>query len=284
MLTNARRAAAFWLLVAAMLAVAGFLYIADDAEAGTGDSFNLNCAYTRSLNDDPIVYPGQQGASHLHDFFGNRTANYASTTESLVAAPTSSSGTSCQNVKDKAAYWAPAAYVNGVRVLPKNIKAYYVHQITGTIEPFPTGLRMIAGNASATGPMPTSVVYFGCGSGTGISKKNYPPNCSGTSGNLQIHVLFPDCGLPGMLDSEDHKSHMAYSVSRTCPSAYTEHYPQLQMRLNYDIKDARTLTFACLVPSSVCSSDGTKAPYYSIHSDFWNAWVPEELQRLINTI
>jgi hypothetical protein len=75
---------------------------------------------------------------------------------------------------------------------------------------------------------------------------------------------------------------MAYSSNRLCPAEYPEHYPQLQMRLNYEVKDARTLQFACLPTSPGCV-DG-KAPYYTVHSDFWNHWDPAELARLVKTI
>lgn len=241
------------------------------AVAGVGSSFNLNCAYTRSLSDDPIVYPSQPGVSHLHDFFGNRTTNAYSTTETLV-----NQATSCQNTKDRAAYWAPAAYINTLKFNPKNIKAYYIHQINGSIKAFPTGLRMIGGSGAATAAQPTDRVYYGCGSGTGISKVNYPPNC--TSGNLQIHVIFPDCGLPGSLTD------LVYSSGHACPSGYTEHYPQLQMRLNYEVKDARTLEFACVDSQPACNTTTHRAPYYTVHGDFWNAWDPAELARLVATI
>ena len=38
--------------------------------AQTGQ-FVLRCKYSHTLMDDPIVFPGRPGASHMHDFFGN---------------------------------------------------------------------------------------------------------------------------------------------------------------------------------------------------------------------
>ena len=32
------------------------------------ESFTVQCAYTLSLSDDPIVFPNQSGARTLHDF------------------------------------------------------------------------------------------------------------------------------------------------------------------------------------------------------------------------
>lgn len=241
-----------------------------------GSSFNLNCAYSRSLPDDPIVYPGAPGASHLHDFFGNRTTDANSTAASLAGG-----ATTCQNAKDHAAYWAPAAYVNGQRLVPKNVKNYYIHQVTGAITAYPQGLMMLAGSGASTSAQPTTVVYYGCGSGTGISKVAYAPNC--TSGQLQIHVLFPDCGS-GALDSPDHRAHTAYSVGHTCPAGFPLHWPQLQVRLNYDVQDARTLEFACVASQPACNTTTGRAPFYTVHADFVNAWDQAELTRLVGTI
>src|SRR6186997_1313745 len=41
--------------------------------------WNVNCDYSHSKTDDPIVYPGQPGASHRHDFFANVTTDAYST-------------------------------------------------------------------------------------------------------------------------------------------------------------------------------------------------------------
>ena len=43
--------------------------------------FVTRCTFSHRLADDPIVRPGQPGASHSHDFFGNRTTNANSTLE-----------------------------------------------------------------------------------------------------------------------------------------------------------------------------------------------------------
>lgn len=266
----------FILLVSFLVAVVLVLMFApaEEAHAGVGSSFNLNCAFTRQLPDDPIVYPGQPGASHLHDFFGNRTI----TADSSSPLPNS---TSCQNAKDPSGYWAPSAYINGVRVVPKNIKAYYVHQINGTIIPFPTDLKIIGGSGASTAAQPTTRVYYGCGSGTGISKRS-DVNFVCSSGNLQIHVLFPDCGLPG--DAGMIPSGVAYSSGHVCDSAHTQHYPQLQVRLNYDVKDPHGLEFSCISSQPACDTSTGRAPFYTVHADFWNDWDQTELARLVGTI
>src|SRR5688500_16593378 len=47
--------------------------------------FATLCRFSHEAPDDPIVFPGQAGKSHLHTFFGNRTTSAASTYESLRA-------------------------------------------------------------------------------------------------------------------------------------------------------------------------------------------------------
>jgi hypothetical protein len=65
------------------------------------------------------VYPGDAGASHLHAFFGNVTANADSTLESLL-----DKGTTCEQTLDTASYWAPALLENGQLITPEKSVAY----------------------------------------------------------------------------------------------------------------------------------------------------------------
>ena len=79
---------------AAVVATGGLLAL-DVAAAGAapitspgpltqvGVGTNLNCSANHTLNDDPIVYPGQAGASHNHTFLGNTTTNAATTLKTL---------------------------------------------------------------------------------------------------------------------------------------------------------------------------------------------------------
>jgi len=198
------------------------------------------------------VFPNQPGASHLHDYFGNRTADAFSTYDSLIG-----QATSCQNDADTAGYWAPAVFLNGFKVDPKNLKAYYYERVAASA-PFPPGLGIVAGDSKALGPQSTNRVYFGCGSGSGLSKVSYLPNCEGTGGELTVHVLFPYCLNPVT-------NAVAYPP---CPPGYTTDLPQLGERIIYPIKDARGVTLA-------------SGPGYTFHADFYNSWDQEALTRLL---
>lgn len=94
-----------------------------------GDDGKLRflCEPSHLLYDDPIVYPGQPGASHLHHFFGNTSSNGNSTYASLRA----SGGGSCQGGPlNRSAYWFPAMIKTDTQkvVVPDFIELYYNHQ------------------------------------------------------------------------------------------------------------------------------------------------------------
>ena len=62
--------------LAAMLALSLLAVPAIPATAAaTSGSFVTQCDFSHRLPDDPIVFPGQPGASHSHDFTGNRSTN-----------------------------------------------------------------------------------------------------------------------------------------------------------------------------------------------------------------
>ena len=57
---------------------------APHASPDTVGAFRFTCLSGQLLKDDPIVYPGQPGKSHLHAFFGNTGINANSTATSIA--------------------------------------------------------------------------------------------------------------------------------------------------------------------------------------------------------
>lgn len=234
--------------------------------------FKARCGYSRSLPDDPIVHPGDPGTSHLHDFFGNVTADAATTTETLQGG-----ATTCKPLADHSAYWVPSLYDDGTQVAPLKVAAYYnlYARQPGTIVAFPAGLRMIAGDGSATAAQPAAVTNWTC-----LPKKparptaGEVPTCDGAS-HLLLRVTFPDCWDGVNLDSPDHRSHMAPSRRagdgyRHCPDSHPTAVPQLSFQVEYPIRGGPTVSL---------SSGGQ----FSAHGDFWNAWVPETLAQRVDS-
>src|SRR5450432_1239819 len=132
------------LAVAAAIAVAAGTVIAaaSPATATGGGLWKIDCGYSHQAADDPIVYPGKPGASHLHEFYGNISTNAYSTYSSMDGV------TSTCTHDDRAAYWTPTLYRNGQVVHSDTLVVYYD---TGAykaakIEPFPKNFQMIYGN------------------------------------------------------------------------------------------------------------------------------------------
>ena len=88
---------------------------ADQAPGLDRGVFATVCQFSHEASDDPIVYPGQAGKSHLHDFFGNATTDAASTYDSLRAG-----ANTCRTAEDSSGYWVPALYRNGAEVKPSH--------------------------------------------------------------------------------------------------------------------------------------------------------------------
>ena len=71
---------------------------------GSG-SFRTMCSLAKMAFDDPIVFPGQPGKSHLHMFFGNTAVSGNSTAASIKS---TGNGTCKGGTLNRTAYWTPA--------------------------------------------------------------------------------------------------------------------------------------------------------------------------------
>ncbi len=226
--------------------------LADSAEARRKlprRPFGSVCAYSHTAMDDPIVKPGQPGAAHSHDFFGNTTTDAFSTTESLAAG-----STTCRTGSDRSAYWAPTLYSDGVAVVPVQAHAYYVRKTEAKVIPPPIGLRIVAGGERRR-------VRFGCVVEKMPSRLgSMVPQC--TDGLFTIGITFPDCWNGTDLDSADHRSHMAYSEDGRCPETHPVATTRLRVFFAYPRPDPAALL-------TLSSGDLSSA-----HADFFNAWEP----------
>lgn len=90
--------------------------VAQAAAPVRGSEFRADCFSSHRRGDDPIIFPGQAGRSHIHEFYGNRTANASSTLQSLAAGTTN-----CTPQTDLSSYWTPTLYQNGVPVAPERV-------------------------------------------------------------------------------------------------------------------------------------------------------------------
>lgn len=235
------------------------------ANAAVSGMFKVICDFSHRAGDDPIVYPGQPGKAHLHDFFGNRTTDAFSTLASL-----SRGGTTCGNAHDKAAYWAPVLYQDGRAVTPTQVQAYYrgSNRDPGAIRTFPTGLKMVAGSSMATKPQSVDVAGWTC--------IDNPPNFSATmptckaGQKLRNRIRFPECWDGTHLDSPDHHSHLAYLVNGRCPAGHPVAVPRLDIEVHYGA-----------IPGGASRVRLSSGSWTSLHADFFNAWDATTLQGLV---
>ena len=155
------------------------------------------CGYSHMAYDDPIVFAGSPGASHLHVFFGNTTTDANSTQQSLDAGNSTCRG----GTANRSAYWVPAIIDTGLNqpVVPDGTITYYkdngMSPAGGPMTSLPNGLRMIGGNpvtfdheiAGWDGPLNPNDVHhaFECWSekqpngdwGARSGKQQYIPAC-----------------------------------------------------------------------------------------------------------
>ncbi|BDZ41353.1 hypothetical protein GCM10025865_06520 [Paraoerskovia sediminicola] len=235
----------------------------------THREFQANCEFSHFEFDDPIVFPGEDGRSHLHTFLGNESTDENTTIQSLFDNPS----TTCTNPNDHSAYWYPTLYNDGQPVEPNiHQTIYYKSGIEDfrSVQPFPEGLRFIAGDMMATPASfenaPGAVEGYECGS---ISKSWSIPDYCDPGSQLNIRYQAPSCWNGVDLDSPNHKSHMAYPVNGECPLTHPVPVPMIEFKIAWPASG--DLTDAYLVSGSD----------QSWHYDFMNGWEPEILDALV---
>jgi len=202
----------------------------------------------RRAQDDPLVYPGQPGESHMHDFFGARNVNAFSTAATIRASPTS-----CNPPLDHSSYWTPTMIKDDVYYSPEKTTFYY-HAFFrhAEVEPMPLGLSMIArkGSWSCFGSTPTTNPEDTGDDGI--------PNCG--AGKIEMFVDYPQCWNGRDLYLDD-SAHMIEAQNGACPQTHPHLLPKVQFKFVFPIGGG---------PGTRLSS-GQGA---SVHGDFINGWEP----------
>jgi hypothetical protein len=255
----------------------------------TSGDFRTVCNYSHMNFDDPIVYPGQPGKSHLHVFFGNTGVN-ANTTAASIA---STGNSTCRGgTINRSSYWAPAMIDmrDGSPVKPEVAIIYYKAGAilpSSTITAFPAGLRMIAGDPKNVTPYVNS--WDGTGgftcinptTGMGPSLTSAIPDCP-VGSIIWQRVIFPQCWDGVNLDSANHKSHMAYPINANggyCPADHPVAIPEITINVRYPVTELHQSTHWQL---SSDMYDSTLPRGYSLHSDWFNGWKPDIVNTWVN--
>lgn len=242
----------------------------------------VDCPYSHTLNDDPIKFPGQKGASHTHDFLGSKTTNALSTYSSMTLG-----STTCGTAGDKSGYWVPALFKDGVKINPggkwgsksTREKFYYRdshYSSSVVVEPFPPNFRMIQGyqlatsiaDADAHGTGWGKTTWWGCSDNSVGGKPTAPPNCK--TGILTLHITFPSCWDGVEVDGDAIAAgHVKFPSDKRCPATHPRALPMIIQRLEYPVGTSS---------SGITLASG---PVWTAHADFWNTWEQTKLSPLV---
>ncbi len=260
-------------------------------------AFRFICGAGQLSYDDPILFPGQPGKSHLHQYYGNVTANAHSTYASLRAAGDSTCNWTGQGVAaNRSAYWMPAMLDGkGNVVKPDYVSIYYKQRpqsdptvsnpanakYLGKAIQLPNGIKFIFGwDPTGANQGRTGSLRFNCQGSTG-TPGNYSSlttalaNCP--AGNqLGALIEAPECWDGKNLDSPDHRSHVAYASYGTwgylkCPTTHPYNIPTFTLGAWYTVAAGDNTTLWSL--SSDHMAPG-QPKGHTFHADFFMAWDP----------
>ncbi|KAL2793400.1 hypothetical protein BJX66DRAFT_306094 [Aspergillus keveii] len=281
------------------------------AFSGVADAFwRLPCRGRSGLaRMDPLVSPGEP-SYHVHTVHGSNGFGLEADMASLLGG----SCTSCAVKQDKSAYWAPALYFvdedTGDSELVDEVGgllAYYL-LYGDDVQAFPDNFRMIAGdpflrNFSWPVPDPPKSEWTGdqasqaalAQKALGFNCLNYAATAEPSLGRhflpeksyldehctdgVRFELMFPSCWNGQDVDSDDHKSHMAYPslvMDGTCPEGFETRVVSIFFETiwnTYAFKD-RIGYFA------LSTGDPTGFGY---HGDFMHGWESGVLEEAVKT-
>ncbi|KAB5539308.1 hypothetical protein GE09DRAFT_313649 [Coniochaeta sp. 2T2.1] len=245
---------------------------------------------------DPIVSPGAV-SDHVHSIMGGNAFDWTLDFDKTQT----STCTTCGVSKDLSNYWVPAVYFhaeNGSYISVEQVggvNVYYQQRIDHEeiakgkkIQPFPPGLRMLAGDPNMRTYDNTSnaqrAIEFACIPGAGMKGNATTggfPNYT-CPGGLQIRARFPSCWDGKNADSADHRSHLAYP-SLMDNGACDEEHPVRIMALLYEVTFAVDRFDHLRKPGDqpfvLSNGDPTG---HGWHADFLNGWDEELLRAAIS--
>lgn len=259
-------------------------------------AFRFVCSAGQLLRDDPIVYPGQPGKSHLHQFYGNTGANAYSTYKSLRT----SGQSTCSSLAplNRSAYWQPAMLDGKGNVIQvEHIQIYYKRRPKsdplcqgfenrgeGKCIALPNGLKFIFGYDMVTAKAPTGSFDFIC-SKSGMTNspafKTIPEGAAyaqcTAGGRFYFRGKAPGCWNGKDLDSANHRDHVAYAIRDPnygfmhCPTTHPYVIPGFTILGAFDIAEGDDLRLWRFASDDM----HPELPHGStFHADFFMAWDP----------
>lgn len=234
-------------------------------------NFTVRCPFSHTNNVDPIVMPGMKGMSHQHEFFGNTSTNENSTTQTLLAAPTTCAKVGqFTDANDHSAYWVPSLFQDGKRIAPTAVYASYTQlaNVGSPATPFQNGFKAVSGLTSQS-------VVWGC---TSIDTQSFyskaiddVPTCQAPQ-HLFARISFANCWDGLSFDPPDHASHLETQVKingrMQCPPTFPVRVPLLTLNVQYPI--------ATITNDGVSLASGKPS---TMHADMFEAWTNDGLAK-----
>ena len=268
--------------------------IPPDNAADPMGAFRFICGAGQIRYDDPIVYPGQPGDSHLHQFYGNTAADAYSTYSSLRQ----SGDSTCGDPLNRSGYWMPAMLDGkGHVVQPDFVSIYYkrlpasspecndpsdtADKAQGICVSIPNGIRFIFGYDMVTNTLATGGNRFMCDAGpTNHPIGNYATLAAlaraGCPAGDKVELLMsaPLCWDGKNLDSANHRSHVSYESYgnggyRRCPADHPYLMPRFELGVFYTVGAGDDLKLWHL--SSDEMMPGIEAGT-TFHADYFGGW------------
>jgi hypothetical protein len=261
------------------------------AAPDTLGAFRFICLPGQVLADDPIMYPGQPGKSHLHQFYGNTGANAYSTYDSLRT----SGDSTCMDPLNRSAYWIPALIGrDGTVRKPDYVQVYYKRYPASSWQctsgkvgiacvAQPNGFRWIEGRNMMNLSAPkTGNVRFFCDNNSGDHDNLTDAAVSCPVGNhVFVDIAGPDCWDGKNLDSPDHRSHVAYMVDShmgypMCPTTHPYLIPQFNLGTSYTVRAGDDWTQYRYSSDAMTPTEKAGATF---HADLFDGWKKETKAR-----
>lgn len=247
------------------------------------------CPVSHFSYDDPIVYPDQPGAAHLHMFWGNTEANAFTRGSSIRDAMSSSCEGGTENLSSS---WAPALFnAEGEVVMPEAVFTYYKsfgvpNDRYDLLQEVPEGLEMLASRE-------TNNFSRWVRLGAGWREKD------GQRTQLRFNISFPECvatydgtrtgtpilryqDMPGDA-SQVVNSHVSYPGGPArnevgCPASHPYRFAGVSFIIQYDAEQTGENPYL--------SSDAMMGaePLGSVHADYIAGLSPEANASILQCI
>jgi len=256
--------------------------------APSGGEFRISCGISHMSNDDPLLYPNQEGAAHHHTFYGNTSVNYKSDLNNFASTGNS---TCSGGIMNRSAYWVPSMINTETNepIQPSgNVLVYYK---TGGVDAAlikapPKGLRMIAGGMKAKDNSKFNHTDFTCHPRATSKRNTWPRTMEIPSGtncepgdDLMQTVAFPQCWDGKNLDSPNHQDHMAYASNNACPVTHPIAIPSISINVHFTVKATDNLTKWRLSSDNYLFNG--KNAGYSAHADYVEGWDRQLIEGIV---